>query len=614
MKRKISSLISKYSIEAIEHAYVQSFVSRHGLRVRNNEILLEVLNFRSTEIDEVKSVISAPESLNELVQVFELLIPKEDRKLNGAFFTPDFITNFMAGELVSSADVKICDPSCGCGAFLVATAEVMVNRFSKSVREVIENNIYGVDVLDYSIRRSKVLLSLLLLMHGDDSNKFKFNIYSMNSLNADWCNLFPEIFQQGGFDVVIGNPPYVKYQDLPGYLRKDLYDNWQTLKKGTYNLYFAFFELGFRILNKTGRLGYIVPNNYFTSLAGVNLREFLQRMKYLDRIIDFNHLQIFDVQTYTCITFASKKAKSHLKYERVDSADTLKSLKDLVYSFVCFDNLNPRKWRLLREVDQANIKIIESLPRRLGEIADVRVGVATCKDNVYFVDGNTLVGGYYRKPYNGKVYLIEAEITRPIAKISDFDDQDSLNRNSRRIIYPYYLKNGKAVIIPEDELKSKFPKCYEYLLVARPELETRDKGNGNYPAWYAYARTQGLNFHGEKLLTPTFSDRPRFLYSSNKEEMFCNGYGIYEKRSKQASFGQNLSLRVLQKILSSKVMDYYISRTSFTIQGGYPCYQKNFIELFGIPDFKEDEILYLENESSKERINEFLIRKYQINI
>src|SRR3989344_1313485 len=450
----------------------------------------------------------------------------------------------------------------------------------------------------------------LLVPHNDK----KINLKIADSLITDWKKLFPKT--ENGFDVVIGNPPYVKFQDLNKELREKLYKDWQTLKTGNYNLYFAFFELGVAIMKAGGVLGYITPNNYFTSLAGVPLREYLESNKLIEKIIDFNHLKLFEAQTYTCITFLKKSAKGFFYYERVDDYKTLDSLKELRYSKISFVDLNNKKWRLLRNSDQENIKKIENVGKKLGDIVDIRVGIATCKDSVYFVDGITLEDDYYIKLYQGKSFQIEKDITQLIAKISDFKIQSELDKNKRRVIFPYRKKHGKVEIIKESELKNLYPRCYEYLLAAKVELATRDKGAVEYPEWYAYARTQGLNFFGKKLLTPTFSSEPRFLLEKDEDTLFCNGYAVYliDKPDLFVNIEQRLDLDTLSKILNSRVMDYYIKRTSVSIEGGYPCYQKNFIELLGVPLFDLSELEYLKKEDDKEKVDNFLIAKYGVAI
>jgi len=612
----VSKLTEKYRTEDIECACVQFFVERNSIPVKRNRLVKSILSRRNAAVEKVKDSLARTEDkfdIFQLVKIFELLIPKKDRKTNGAFFTPAQITDFIAGEAIGTPRVSVCDPSCGCGAFLIAAAYALRKR-KKKIISTIEKNLYGVDIADYSVRRSKILLTLLALQENEDKQEIKFNIHVADSLATDWGTLFPGILKRGGFDVVIGNPPYVKFQELSNKLRESLPLNWETLNKGNYNLYFAFFELGVKILKNDGVLGYITPNNYFTSISGIRLREFLTETELLDRVIDFNHLKIFDAQTYTCITFLKKHKKQFFYYERVGTIDQLNNLKSLDYSKIYFSKLNKIKWRLLRSEDQDNIKKIEGQANKLGNLVNIRVGIATCKDSVYFVDGNNYKNGYYFKVHKKKTFYIETEVVRTISKISDFVSQKDLDNNKRRIIFPYKIIGNKAEIIPEEEFASKYPMCYEYLLEQKEVLATRDKGKVKYPVWYAYARTQGLNFKGCKLLTPTFSSEPRFLYDHSADSLFCNGYAIFLKENQASLFSEGLDLNILSKILNSRIMNYYVSKTSVSIEGDFPCYQKNFIELFGVPDFTDEELAFLRKERNKEKIEEFLIKKYHIRI
>jgi methylase of polypeptide subunit release factors len=614
MNKTLSKIINKYETQTIENALVQVYIEENNIVVKNNILAKKILSDSSKEVISAKrelQVIFQSRELSDFVNVFELLVPNKDKKINGAFFTPKLVTDYIVNETVKDPNQKICDPSCGCGAFLISVAKYISEKFNKSVISTIEENLFGVDIADYSVQRAKILLTLLALKNKEDKKEIKFNLKTENSLSSDWSKIF-----NTQFDVVIGNPPYVKFQDLDNELRKKLNTDWKTLNTGNFNLYFAFFELGIKIMKKNGVLAYITPNNYFTSLAAVPLREYLESNKLIDKILDFNHLKLFEAQTYTCITFLKWSTRDYFDYERVDHYETLNSLGNLQFSKIFFKDLNNKKWRLLKQIDQKNIKKIETIGEKLGNVVDIRVGVATCKDSVYFIDGSILEKGFYFKEYNGEKYKIEQESTKPIAKISDFKIQGELDNNFRRIIFPYEKNNGKIEIIKEEIFKKRYPHCYKYLLAAKEELGTRDKGNIEYPTWYAYARTQGLNFFGEKLLTPTFSSEPRFLLEKDENSLFCNGYAIYliNKRDLFTQEKQKLDLNILGKILNSCVMDYYIKRTSVSIEGGYPCYQKNFIELFGIPDFSDKEIEFLEKESNKKEIDKFLIKKYGVDI
>ena len=130
-------------------------------------------------------------------------------------------------------------------------------------------------------------------------------------------------------------------------------------------------------------------------------------------------------------------------------------------------------------------------------------------------------------------------------------------------------------------MKKCYPNTYAYLRAMKSELDSRDKGKPNAVAWYAYGRTQGLSKFGRKLLFPEFADTPKFLNVDDDDALFCNGYGVFEN--------DYLDLDELLPILNSKIMKYYVSNTSYSIEGGYYCYQKKYIERFSLPWFTEEE-------------------------
>ncbi|GAI60104.1 unnamed protein product, partial [marine sediment metagenome] len=287
--------------------------------------------------------------------------------------------------------------------------------------------------------------------------------------------------------------------------------------------------------------------------------------------------------------------------------------------------LNVKKWRLLKSSEQINIRKIETIGIPISELFEIRTGLATLKDNLYFVDGGKKVNNYYIKEFNGCNYEIETSITRSVYKISDLRNQDDVKQNTRKIIFPYEIKNNNIQIISKDTLRDVYPKCYKYFKAIKEELLSRDKGKLKVKIWYAYGRSQGLTKTGKKITTPTFSKHPRFLLILEKDAFFTNGYGIYFKDSKTPKdtlfcdidnnlIAQEKNIDIIQKILNSEVMDYYIRKTSVGIAGGYYCYQKNFIEKFTIPKFKKNEISTLKNFVDKGLINDFLKQKYQVSL
>ena len=143
-----------------------------------------------------------------------------------------------------------------------------------------------------------------------------------------------------------------------------------------------------------------------------------------------------------------------------------------------------------------------------------------------------------------------------------------------------------------------------------------------FDPFFVWGRTQGLAKTGKKILNPTFSQTPRFLLINEEESYFTNGYGTYfREQETETLFAESINpiskienIDVVQKIFNSIVMHYYVSKTSVAIEGGYPCYQKNFIEKFTIPEFSESEIELLRSLNDKNEIDNFLIEKYQLSI
>lgn len=614
-KSIINELLNSHEINLIEKHLIYSFLQNNDLESSKSPIVSELLAGFKTQ-PEIYLLVSPLDikDLKLLENYLELLIPKNDRKVNGAFFTPTYVVDFIIKETSPKNNDKCLDPSCGCGAFLIGLVEYYQKTFKKSVKETINENIYGSDILNYNVKRSKIILSLFGLLNNEIIEETDFNIYNQDSLKANWENKF---------EIIVGNPPYVKFQDLSDDNRLYLIDNWKSIENGTFNLYFAFFELGHKLLTKNGKLGYITPNNYFTSLSALSLRQYFLQNKCVTRIVDFRHKKVFDAQTYTAITFANKKINDSILFDKIKDEQ---SCSDFLISANgspnYLKNLDVKKWRLLKTQEQENIKIIERIGTPIKQLFNIAVGIATLKDEVFFVDSANEKNGYLTKTTENGTFLIEKEITKPVYKISQFKIQKDIENNTLRIITPYHANSKTAVPILEDEFKAKYPKCYEFLLSEKEKLEGRDKGKKVFSPFYVWGRTQGITRFGKKIVTPTFSKHPRFLFVPEEDAYFTNGYGIYFDRSNKISLFENSThemskeenILVVQKILNSIVMDYYVSNTSVSIQGGFPCYQKNFIEKFTIPNFTKEEIEILNNLDDKMEIDDFLLEKYQLNI
>ncbi|HAT13810.1 MAG TPA: type I restriction endonuclease subunit M, partial [Microcoleaceae bacterium UBA11344] len=228
---------------------------------------------------------------------------------------------------------RVIDPACGSGAFLIAAFDYLMQQYERVDRElnalgctlndgkllefdrsILSNNLYGVDLLSESVEITKLSLWLKTAEPGKTLTYLDDNIKVGNSIVADsslverafnWEAEFPNIFADGGFDVVIGNPPYVR-QELLSPIKPYLKANYESYD-GVADLYTYFYEIGLKILKPGGLLSYIVTNKWLRSGYGEPLRRFFACQGLLEQIIDFGHAPIFeDADTFPCIVAVRK--------------------------------------------------------------------------------------------------------------------------------------------------------------------------------------------------------------------------------------------------------------------------------------------------------------------
>jgi len=595
-KREVDFLLGKYSVKQIETSLIKIFLEANNLKTKN-ELLLDVLEKNDNDIKEnIKIFLDGRKiklTLKIIENFFELLVEPEDRKLNGVFYTPEFVVSYIVNETIKGDD-SVCDLSCGSGAFLVGASERLKDITKKPIIEIIERNIFGADISETSVYRSKILLSLLALINKEDKKNIKFNLIKTDSLSYNWNKKF---------DVIIGNPPYVRVQNLTAESRKFINKNYFTASEGNIDLFIPFFELGLKLLKENGKMGYISPNSYYSSRASKRLREYIQENNFIKKILDFNHLPIFaGVTVYTCITLLDKSPKDNIKYAVIHKKKLLEKLNKTKFTKIKYSSLNVNKWNLLNKKDAKNITKIESMGTPLGKLVKITNGIATLKDELYLLDGEKQ-DRFFLKNFKNKSYKIEPEITRKIIKASILKNKRDILENKRRIIFPYKLIGKSYQPLEEQELKKNYPNCYDYFLDIKEDLAKRDRGNREYNKWFAFGRVQGYNIFGEKIITPGISPSSRFVICGDSKTLYYGGIGIF----------YDGNLEVLLRVLQSKVFWYYIYKTSKEYKSEFWSLSKNFIENFGIPLFTETEEKFILNNTQEETDN-FLIKKYSLNI
>ena len=142
-------------------------------------------------------------------------------------------------------------------------------------------------------------------------------------------------------------------------------------------------------------------------------------------------------------------------------------------------------------------------------------------------------------------------------------------------IFPYSERNGRFGIVQEDVMRRNYPHAYSFLCSCREKLLNRDKGKCDYPAWYAYGRTQGMNCSGYKLLIPYIAGTPTAVLSLDRDLLFYCGYALINDDVEE--------LRYLKIFLESDAFWFYIYHTSKPYSKGFMALAKNYITRFSVP-------------------------------
>jgi len=608
----IKDLKSQFSSDEIEMGLIKSFIDMSNIKANllENTMFSDIITYQNEELlNQIAQKLNFID-LEVLTDCFEAMLDNDVKNEHGIVFTPMYIVEYitrnslelylLSNENESINTLSVLDPACGTGIFLLGALKLLNSKFGISMRSCIEKNLYGIDLQEKNVERCKYVLALACLLNGENIDSISFNIKSCDSLKVNWH----EIMGLSKVSLIVGNPPYVNTHDIDKSYVSFLKNNFETTKSGVFNIFYAFVEKALQSIGQKGIVGFVIPNNFLSIKSAEKLRAFIQKDNYMSKVIDFGSNMIFKpTRTYNCIVFFDKTQKSHFEYSVMQSSSNIQNdINYLNFHLMDYDRLDKKGWNLVADNVHDNITKIEGQFISIKNF--IRTGIATLKDDIFFIDSKN--NGDYCKYANGNVFRIEQEIVKPIYKISDISDSDNLHKYKRHIIFPYKKCNDRFEIIKLNDLEINYPNTLNYLTEVKETLNSRDKGKINSVAWYAYGRTQGLNKYGSKLLFPTFSKKPKFMLEKDETALFCNGYAVFEN--------DFIELEILQKVLNSVIMEYYINNTSYSIEGGYMCYQKKYIEKFSLPLFSVHELDYLKKENNSKKINEFLIWKYQLSL
>jgi adenine-specific DNA-methyltransferase len=365
---------------------------------------------------------------------------------------------------------------------------------------------------------------------------------------------------EGGFDAIIGNPPYVRIQGFPR-LQLDYFSNHFQSACGNFDLYVNFIEQGFKLLKTGGLFGQIVPNKFFKTDYGEGLRKFILANAALDKIVDFGASQVFDATTYTCLLFLEKKL--HPKFFYALSEANPKSLSGSHFSEYSFDSLTPKFWifgdtginSILDKITQGAVRLLD-LP------VEISRGSSTGNDEVFMVE---TIG-----------CNLEPAVLRVPLFASDFSRYSFYPADKWRVIFPYKVESGKSALMTEKEFQKLYPKAFDVLYSRKGALQKRKQ----FSKWFGYSAPRNLPVHERaQICIPLLANRGLFaLIPSNTRGKLCpmasGGFTIALADSVK------LKPEYILGLLNSSLLFWRLRQISNVFRGGWiTCTKQYFGEL-----------------------------------
>ena len=298
-------------------------------------------------------------------------------------------------------NIKIVDPACGSGAFLITAFEYLLNYnnylndkifdltgtkdlFSDTTKEILQNNIFGVDLNKKSVEITKLSLWLKTADKNKTLASLENNIKCGNSLiddveiagelAFDWEKEFPQVFKNGGFDVVVGNPPYVFARDNFNEIEKNYYIKNYISSNYQINTYILFMEKSFKLLKNKGYASMIVPNSWLMMYSGKGIREYiLENIKLLE-IVNLAGHSFENVNVETVIYFGYKEKGEFITRVLLNKG------KEFIYSHsknsISFINEEEKLFKVFSDEysEEINKKIFKN-STALDEIVEIKAGL-----------------------------------------------------------------------------------------------------------------------------------------------------------------------------------------------------------------------------------------------
>lgn len=549
-------------------------------------------------------------------------------------------------------ELNFADIACGSGSFLITTFDRLLEHFTEwyqehpeqaeedgcfnvggqwvlslhQKREILTSCIYGVDVDFQATEVAQLSLYLKLLedetqatanqtqvlfkekilpdlsnnivggnslisfdaVQGDFFTNGEGAIERVNPMNFEVA--FPDILDSGGFDAIVGNPPYVRHQTMMEVDPEavDVYnDRYKVSGKGNYDIYTLFVEKGLDLLSEEGILGYILPNKFFNAKYGRPLRQLISEENHLRGIVNFTDQQVFDeVTTYTCLLFLTARPNKEFEYMEIDELEKWLDEGEAKHTTIETREVSADDWNFIAGPARPVFKKLENIDQTVGDVAErISQGIRTSSNKVYVLDlvsshGEDVITA--RSDSLNREVTLEREATNLFLRGEDIRPFQVLYPG-KVVVVPYKINENRVELIPEQKMEERFPKTWNYLLDNKEALEEREDGAFRGEGWHRYGRSQNIDLMlKSKILVPDIADHARFAMDDNGSYAFTSGYGITLKEETV------FTKRSIIALLNSNVLDFYIQKVSTDLRGGFFRYFKQFIEQLPLPELDKN--------------------------
>ena len=441
-------------------------------------------------------------------------------------FTPIDTVRYMLDKMGYNKGIfgkKIIDNSCGNGNFLVEILRRFLQdaKRKKITKKDIKSNI-EICIIGYEIDKAK---------YDECIQKLDEVVAEYKISNVNWnvhCSDGLQVGDDGEFDFVVGNPPYVAYKDLDKETRDYVKETFSSCVKGKFDYSYAFIEKGLSLLKPQGKMIMISPSNMFKTVFGGALRELIK--PHLISIINCGHDKIFDkVLTSPSITMYQKNTQQDwIEYQVGLNGDG---------SIVNKGDLSD-KW--IFEKTNNGIK-------RFGDYFRVSNSIATLSNKVFI----------HNVDENGQVIIDDVFIEDSVLRIAKSPRSEKYSVK-QKIIFPYEYKKGALIRIEETDFQIRYPNAYKYLISKKEELEKRDSDSS--AKWFEYGRSQALlHLNQKKLMLSSIVTNEVIVYELDKEEIPYSGVYIIPKANK--------TLKEAVKILKSEEFYKYLLGIGIHVSG-----------------------------------------------